>query len=137
MADKTATFTFGCVYEDDLQGTVTVPPVSVSVPYQATFGGDVDVPALAAAATVFALSFGSIASATGLLVQNNTGQDLGVRINGAIADEFQVPDGSCKAFALPATPATNGVTAISLVTTEEQVLAGSIAYRLFGDAVEA
>lgn len=84
MTNKLASFKVTLTYPDTDGNTVKPADVSVASPFG--FGGSivggVDVPDLAADATEYAIPFGSIASATGLFLENRTGQDLHVKLNG-------------------------------------------------------
>ncbi len=87
MTNKLATFKVSLSYPGSGGETVKPPDVSVAAPFSAGafLDGGVDIPDTTAASTEYALSFGSIAAATGLIVENQTGQDLHVKLNGGPA----------------------------------------------------
>lgn len=62
---------------------LSLPTVTVTVPYNAIQGGELDVPDTTAADTVYAIPFGSCAEATHIQMENSTGQDIAARIGGA------------------------------------------------------
>lgn len=113
-------------------GGTQVMNVAVQAPYSAQVEATIDIPDMTTSATAFALSFGSIASATLLLVKNDNNQDMGVRLQAAVANEFQVPAGSALLIAMPAAPGSNPVTAAAVVTTATQSGPGSVSYAVFG-----
>lgn len=104
-----------------------------STPYNDSAVGFIDVPDTTAMAVVFPISVGGITKIKAYYLSNKTGQALGVRLNGAVADEFNLPDGSALMMFCPTAPAANPLASISLVTTALQVGDGQILYRVFGD----
>lgn len=84
MPNKTATIQVRLTYEGPDDESVVAPHLSVTVPYSAggQLVGGIDIPDAAAISTEYAVPFGTIASATALLVTNRSGQDVLVRING-------------------------------------------------------
>lgn len=84
MANKTASFQIRLSYEGPDDETVTAPHLAIAVAYGegAQLVGGIDIPDLAASGTEYEVPFGTIASATAMLIENRSGQDLHVRING-------------------------------------------------------
>jgi hypothetical protein len=117
-------------------GGTTAPSIPVVAPFEGAISGQIDVPDEAANDTVYAVPFGTIASPTAVMIENKTGQDLGVRINGAVADEFQLPDGGVFAYAAPAAAAAVPIDELAVVTTAAQVGAGKVNFWIVGDPVE-
>lgn len=85
MPNLTATLAFRLSYTGPDSEAITAPHLSIPVPYAAggQLVGGIDVPDAAAILTEYAVPFGGIASATALIIENLTGQDVHVRINGA------------------------------------------------------
>lgn len=84
MSNKIANFKVSLSYQGSSGETVKPPDTAVAAPFAAGgfVTGGVDVPDTAALGTEYALNFGSIAGATGLIVENSTGQDVYVKLNG-------------------------------------------------------
>lgn len=133
MANKTASFktTIGFV---DGDGVTRAVRKSVSVVYTSMVEGEIDVPDTTVSTTEYAIPFGSINASfvTGLLIENKTGQSLGLKINGGAAD-VTIADGAVLALGAPAADAETPLESLSLVTTATQSGLGTIAYKLFGD----
>jgi hypothetical protein len=84
MSNKLAKFAVSLIYSGLDDETVTSPPLAISAPFSpgASQVGGIDIPDLAAEGTEYPVAFGSIAAATGLLIENRSGQDLSVKLNG-------------------------------------------------------
>lgn len=131
MAAYTLTATLALRYTAPGGSTIN-SAVVVTVPYDGLESAIVDIPDETAAETEYELSFGSVESPTAVFVSNTGNQDLGVRINTAVADEYQIAPGTGQLIAMPAAAGANPITALSLVTTVEQDGAGSFEYIIFG-----
>lgn len=131
MAAYTLTATLALRYTAPGGSTIN-SAVVVEVPYDGMESAIVDIPDTTVAATEFALSFGSVESPTAVFVSNTGNQDLGVRINGAVADEYQLAPGSGQLIAMPAAAGANPITELSLFTTDTQDGAGGFEYIIFG-----
>lgn len=137
MSNKTAKIKITCSYHGVENEAATLSPVSVTVPYQGQSHGTIDVPDTTAGSTTYDIPFGSIASATGVIVENKTGQDLWLKWNSANIDSHKqyLPDGAAVSLAFPAVPGSFPTTAVSVTTTGTQAGAGLVAYHVFGDPV--
>lgn len=62
---------------------LSLPTLTVAVPYNAIQGGDLDVPDAASADTSYDVPFGTCAEATHVEIRNATGQAVAARIGGA------------------------------------------------------
>lgn len=103
--------------------------ISQTLAYVASNVGFLDVPEGTLAAVEFEVPLGSIAALKGVLVQNNTDQDLDLSINGS-GDTFTLPPGG---LFLVTGAAESGITSVSLTTTDAVAADGSIAYATIGD----
>lgn len=107
------------------------PSVSATSAYTPQVEGTVDIPDATMAAVVFSVPLGTVDSCSVLVLKNKTTQDLGIRINGALADQFQVPAGGI--FALGgALPSAAPVTQLDVVTTALQTGVGQVDFYAFG-----
>jgi hypothetical protein len=83
MANQTATVLIKTTYVNT-EGATLTPSATVAAPYslgaQAVTG--IDVPDLAAANTEYSVAFSSVAAATAVVIDNQTGQDIAVRFEG-------------------------------------------------------
>lgn len=105
-------------------------------PFAASNTGYIDVPDAATSATVYDVPFGAVASPTLVLIYNQTGQSMGIRLNAAVANEYQLPtNGIAVPIGAPALPGGTPLTALSVVTTATQTGAGRVFYAVFGDPV--
>jgi hypothetical protein len=90
----------------------------------------IDVPALTADAVPFEVAFGAVAVPNAVLLTNKNPTPMGVRTNGAEADEFQLGAGESL---LVMCPTAAGLTALSVTTTDTQDGDASVEYVIFGD----
>lgn len=106
----------------------------VSSAYQASSVGFVDVPSGTADAAAFNVPLGTVTTVKGILIQNNCAQQLNVRMNGAVADEWSVAPGGVFMPSFGATGVLDDpITEIELVTTALTDADGTIGYMVFGD----
>ncbi len=113
--------------------TEVVEVGSTTAPYTASNVGIIDIPATTAADTEFEIPVGSIAKIKAFKLVNTNDLDMGIRFNGAGADEFQLAPGGMIEMAQPVASDANDLTAISVVTTDTQVTAGTFEFHVFGD----
>lgn len=105
-----------------------------SVEYTASSAGFVDVPDATASGVAFSIPFGAVAEVKGVVLQNNTTQQLNVRFNGAEADEFSIPPGGlCVPLFGTTASLDEALTEIELVTSALVDEAGTIAFVVLGD----
>jgi hypothetical protein len=105
-------------------------------PFTGGQAGYIDIPGATLSAVEFDVPFGSVASPTLVYVKNLSGHDLGVRLNSANANEYQVPtNGQLLLAGFPATAAAVPLTAVKLFTTTAQVTDGQVFFAVFGDPV--
>lgn len=135
MSNKTATLKLNLTYVASGGDTVVAPAVTKTVPYTSLSEGFLDVPSSTASATSYSLPFGSIGvAATCGIVENRTGQDLVLTLNGPSASGLHsLASGGMFAFGMETSSYRNPVTSMTATTTVTQVGAGEIGYRLFGD----
>jgi hypothetical protein len=62
---------------------LSLPTATITVPFNAIQGGDLDVPDTTVADTVYEVPFGSCEEATHVQILNSTGQEIAARIGGA------------------------------------------------------
>ena len=107
---------------------------SVLSSYTAIEVGTLDIPDTTVAATSFPLDFGTIGTNGKLLViKNRNNQDMGVRLNGAVADNFSLAPSGLMMISNPADPTTGAVlTSCAVTTTDVQAGVGLLDYWVFG-----
>jgi len=135
MSNLSALFSLNLGYTGPSSESTSIPPLGVYAPYQPQNAGVVDVPAATAAATTFAVPFGGVGvNATGVLILNNTGQELDVKINGAATASHSLVSGGVFLNINPSTvtPGTP-LLSVDLITTAIQSGQGQIIYYIFGD----
>lgn len=133
MANLLATLRLSLVYPAPGGQSVTVPQIQVNVPFQGSSVGFIDVPDETAAEAEIAVPFGTVDEGAGLVfLQNDTGQELDLKINGEASDMALAP-GAVWCSASAALPAGTPLTELAVVTTAEQSGSGRIGYWVFGD----
>ena len=95
--------------------------------------GQVDIAAATAPATVIPIPFGALASAKLFLIKNMMSSEIGVRINGHVTNDFNVPVGGVVMYAAPSAPSLVPFTLASIVTTGTPSVTESVLYWTFGD----
>ena len=105
---------------------------AIPVPGVAQNCGNIDIADLTAGSTVIVVPFGTIAKATGGVIRNTNSLDIGIRINGSVANNFQLAPGGTLLISQLVDAAAGDLTAISIVTTAQQAGAGRVAYWIFG-----
>lgn len=134
MANQTASLTVSLSFP--LGSENPALEFTTSCPFTAGQPGYMDIPGATLANVAFAVPFGTVASPTVVYVKNLSGHDMGVRLNGAVADEYQIPANGQAIFGgFPAAAAANPLASLSLVTTTAQVTDGQVFFAVFGDPV--
>jgi hypothetical protein len=96
--------------------------------------GELDIPDAMAASEELTISLGGIDTAvTGLVLKNESGQELEIEFGGAAAKSFSLPTGGLMVVAVPSAPAETPITALTVTTSAEQDGAGIVKYWAFGD----
>ena len=95
--------------------------------------GKIDVPPGTTAATVFAIPFGSVDAAKVCVVQNLMSTEVGVRLNGAVADDFTLGPGQKFSVDGPVAGTTTPITSVDVVTTADPAATEFVQYWVFGD----
>jgi hypothetical protein len=133
MADLIANLKLILSYQAPGGGTVSVPAISINAPFQASVVGFLDVPDATIAETPVAVPFGSIADgATLVVLQNQTGQELDITINGQTSD-VAFSDEGVAVIAAASLPDGTPLTALGVITTAPQAGPGKVGYFVFGD----
>lgn len=134
MAAKQFTVTVGLQYTPpsapDNSGVSTL---GTSGSTNAQNAGTLDIPNGTVVGTVFGIPFGSVSAAFCCIVKNNMSSSIGVRFNGAPADEIEIaPSGE---FMLSGSAAAAGtpLTQVDIVTTADPTSTEQIHYWVFGD----
>ena len=140
MADKEAIFTLNLTHAGPGGAEIVMPEISMTVPFQGCVAGFADIPASTAAETVIPLvGVGGLigSEVTGILIKNTNESDIGIRLNLADADEFQLAPGGVFLVGNIVAAGANPLTLVSIVTTAEQVEAGAVEFWAFGDPESA
>jgi len=95
--------------------------------------GVIDIPAATAPSTVFAIPFGSVASAKVLMIINKTNDEIGIRLNGLPADIFRISAGGFFAVNMPTDPAADPISSASITIINATVSLQSVNFFVFGD----
>lgn len=107
----------------------TAVAMAATLAYVGSAAGFIDIPKTTVTATTYQVPFGSIASGKVAAIQNNTGQDLHVSVNGS-EDVFTVPPGG---VCMPSCGEAAGITALSVTTTATMTEDGTVSYLVLGD----
>lgn len=106
---------------------------TVTASHNAQNVGQIDVNPSDTSPTSFPIPFGSVAKARILVIKNLLEADIGVRLNAAVADQFQIPPGGEFIYAGSAAPATTPITEALIRTTAAPTATQSVQYWVLGD----
>lgn len=95
--------------------------------------GQVDVQTTDAPASLFPMPFGSVAAAKVLIIKNMMSSEVGIRINGAVANNFRVPAGAVVIYAAPVAPGAEPWTSATIVTTATPAAIENVQFFIYGD----
>lgn len=101
--------------------------------YQAGQAGYIDIPPGTVVGTAFPVPFGSVSAAKVLVVRNNSAQEIGVRLNGAVANNFNIPAGGEFAYVVPSAPVSAPLTQVVIVTTVDPTATDTVLFWCLGD----
>lgn len=107
--------------------------LAVTHTYNASNVGSIDVPNGTVVGTVFPIPFGSLTAAKTLVIRNNLTAEVGVRLNGAVANNFNIPAGGELVYSAPTAPLAVPITAAALVTTVDPTALERCVFMVFGD----
>lgn len=134
MATKQFTVTVGLQYTPpsapDNSGVVTL---GTSGNTNAQNVGTIDVPNGTVVGTVFGIPFGSVSAAYCCIIKNKMTSSIGVRINGAGSDTFEIAPSGEFMLSGSAAPSTTPLTQVDIVTTADPTSTEQIDYFVFGD----
>lgn len=110
-------------------GQQSIPIVEdVDVPFSEYASSGLGIPDATASATAFNVDFGTVASATALLIKNTNNQEMKVTI-----PDFDLVPGGVILIIQPAKPTGNPLNAVTIHTTATQVGAGLFETTVLGD----
>ena len=134
MAASTTTVSLGVSY--------TPPGASLNsgnstFQLQATYNGQsvgqIDVPSTFTPGTQIDVPFGNIAATKVVIIKNMMSVEVGVRLNGAVTNTFNLaPGGEC-AYATPSAPSSVPLTSAGVVPVAAPSTTESCYYFVFGD----
>ncbi len=101
--------------------------------YQAGQSGTVDVPTTASVGDIISIPFGSVAAAKLVVLRNNLSAEVGVRLNGAVANNFNIPPGGEFIYAVPTAPGAVPLSQMDIVLTAVPTVKERIIYLTLGD----
>ena len=136
MSNKTATAKINLSYKSASGASVVWPEFSVGAPYQGANVATIDVPDTATEDTEFDVPFGSIESASLVLIVNRLGQDILAHINpGEDTNPTHTiaPGGSF--LHAGSTVGGTPISAMKLVLTANQTEPGLLECLVFGDPI--
>jgi hypothetical protein len=131
MANKLAKLKLTLTYAGPSGEPVAPPTSTVNVPYQAQTVGSIDVED-GSSADDYEVPFGAIEKLNLAWIENLTGQECTVTINGDL--EHKLPTGAHFLPLVSASAPSTGITSLTISTLTTQAGDGTIAYRLFGDS---
>ncbi|AGP41513.1 hypothetical protein [Sorangium cellulosum] len=127
-----ALFTSELTYTPGGGGALT-QSFRVTAPYTAISAGTLDIPDATASGQAFVIPFGGVnTDARGLVIKNNTGLDIGIRLNGAAANIYQLAAGGVFMHWAPAAAAAGALTGASVTTTAATTGPGTVDYIVLG-----
>ncbi len=140
MSNKAGTLKINMTYKGASGEIARLPECAVAFSYMAQSHGTVDVPTDALEDAEILIPFGSIEThATMVILQNRTGQDVEVKVNGQNPEthHHNLATGGVLVLGGPLVPADNKMTEVSFTLSDDQLAfgAGDIEYHVFGDPV--
>ncbi len=140
MSNKAGTLKINMTYKGASNEVARLPECAVSFSYMAQSHGTVDVPTDALEAAEITIPFGSVGThATMVVIQNRTGQDVEVKVNGQAPQthHHDLASGGVLILGGPLVPADNKLTEVTFTLSDDQLAfgAGEIEYHVFGDPV--
>jgi len=107
--------------------------ISTQAIYNSQNVGDIDVQITDASGTSFSIPFGSVGAAKVAIVKNLMSADIGIRINGSVADNFKLPSGGVFSYESSSAPGSDPLSSITVITTATPTQISNISYWVFGD----
>lgn len=95
--------------------------------------GKIDIPAATVAPATYVVPFGSVSAAKTVIIQNLMSTEIGVRLNGAVADNFTLGAGQTFIISGPVAGTTVPITAASVLTTDAPTEVEYVNFWIFGD----
>jgi hypothetical protein len=133
MAD-TATIGFSVTWTPPLapvnsgQSTMNVQTV-----YNGGPTGSIDIPTGTIVGTTFDIPMAALSAAKTVIIKNMMSTEIGIRINGSITNNFNLPPGGMFAVAGATAPLAVPLTAVTIVTTADPTVTERVHYFAFGD----
>jgi hypothetical protein len=110
-----------------------VAALAVGGTYNAGQSGTIDVTTGSTVGQVIPIPFGSVVAGKLVVIRNNLSAEIGVRLNGAVANNFNVPPGGMLAYAAPTAPGAVPLTRVDIVLTAVPVVTERTVYWTLGD----
>jgi hypothetical protein len=107
--------------------------LSVQSQYNAQNVGQIDIQTTDLSGATFVVPFGSVASGKVVSIKNMMSSDIGVRMNGAISDNFRIPSGGVFVYAAPTAPTLTPLSSMTVVTTATPTQVENVHFWVFGD----
>jgi|SRR5690606_11467037 len=109
--------------------------IATTAAYEAQSVGTLDIPTTITPASIIAVPFNAIDNgAQVFMIQNLTANPVGVRLNGAVANNFQLESGASWSYFGPSIPTTDPLTAVDVeIITAPVTSTHYINYWVFGD----
>jgi hypothetical protein len=101
--------------------------------YNASSIGSIDIPNGTTVDTIIPVPFNQVTNAKVIIIRNEMSSDIGIRLNGAVADSFQLGAGGEFKYENPTTPASNPIDEVSVVTKVDPTATQYIYFLVFGD----
>lgn len=110
-----------------------VAALPVAGTYNAGQSGTIDVPTTVMIGDVLPVPFGSVAAGKLVVIRNNLSAEVGIRLNGAVANNFNLPPGGTFMYAAPTAPGAVPLARVDLVLTAVPTVVERIQYWTTGD----
>lgn len=98
--------------------------------------GSLDIQTTTPITTIMPIPFGPIVQAKVVIIRNNMSSDIGIRLNGAVADQFRLASNAEFVMASPTAPIgapTGLITSASITTTAQPLSVENVSFWVFGD----
>ena len=107
--------------------------LGITSTYNGQSVGTVDVPPGTTPPTTFAIPFGSVSAAKACIIRNDMSSDIGIRLNSAVADNFELGSGGELMITSPIAPSTTPLISVDILTTADPTSLEQVFFWVYGD----
>ena len=131
---STATTNLSIVYSPPAgpANSVTASLATAAV-HNAQSVGIIDIPSGTGPSAAFDIPFGSVEVAKMVVINNSSNDEVGIKLNGAVADNYRISGGGFMSIVMPTEPGADPVSSMELTWINSNTTLQTIQYFVFGD----